>query len=370
DWTVEAGNWKIVTIDEQVCTVKSADEPTKCTFTAKKGGTYKISALVMDDRERFNESVLTVWVPGGKTPPNRNVEQQEVQLIPSGKDFAPGDVAELLVIAPFTPAEGVMTLRRDGIAKTERFSMKDSSVTLKIPIKESYLPNIHVQIDLVGAAERTAEGPQPDPSPNGKDKKADLAKRPAFASGTIDLSVSTESRRLSVSAEPREKNLIPGGETKVDVAVKDGSGEPVANSEVAVVIVDESVLALTRYSIADPMSIFYSPRSAGTRDYHLRNEVLLGNPDDVKKGRVLKTTVAARAVNLAALRPGIAQAASMDITMDGINIQENAIATLPRASWEENERAEPENPIMQRTNFDALAVFAPGVKTDSDGHAV
>src|SRR5881397_104705 len=98
---------------------------------------------------------MTVWVPGGKTPPKRNVEQEEVQIIPSKKDYATGDVAELLVISPFTPAEGVLTLRRDGIVKTERFTMKDSSTTLKIPLEEKYLPNIHAQVDLVGAEPRT-----------------------------------------------------------------------------------------------------------------------------------------------------------------------------------------------------------------------
>ena len=63
------------------------------------------------------------------------------------------DTAELLVISPFTPAEGVLTLRREGIVKTERFSMKELSLTLKIPLEERYLPNIYAQIDLVGIRE-------------------------------------------------------------------------------------------------------------------------------------------------------------------------------------------------------------------------
>ena len=60
-------------------------------------------------------------------------------------------MAEILVLAPFTPAEGVLTLRRDGIVKTERFTMKDSSIVLRIPLEEKYLPNITAQVDLVGA---------------------------------------------------------------------------------------------------------------------------------------------------------------------------------------------------------------------------
>ncbi|MEP7149681.1 MAG: Ig-like domain-containing protein, partial [Acidobacteriota bacterium] len=269
DWQFDKGAWKEVTVDEQTCAVKSPESSppagggvaaasadgvvgAKCEFVAKQGGRYTITATVMDDRERFNESEFTIWVPGGKTPPKRDVEQEEVQIIPSKKDYAPGDVAELLVIAPFTPAEGVLTLRRDGLVKTERFSMKDSSVTLKIPLEEEYLPNIYAQVDLVGAAPRTNDKGEVDPK---------LAQRPAFASGNINLAISTASRKLTVTAEPQDKTLAPGGETKVTVEVKDSDGAPVASSEVAVIIVDESVLALSNYRIADPVSIFYTPRA-------------------------------------------------------------------------------------------------------------
>ena len=80
--------------------------------------------------------------------------------------------------------------------------------------------------------------------------------------GQINLPISTASRELTVSAEPLDKTLEPGGTTKVSVEVKDFQGEPVSNSEVAVVIVDESVLALSGYDIANPLGTFYSQRGA------------------------------------------------------------------------------------------------------------
>jgi len=358
DWQFDKGSWKEVTVDEQTCTVKSAETAQKCTFVAKNGGRYMVTATVMDDRERFNESEITIWVPGGKTPPKRNVEQEEVQIIPSKKDFAPGDVAEILVISPFTPAEGVLTLRRDGIVKTERFSMKDSSITLKIPLVEKYLPNIYAQVDLVGAAARQNDKGEVDPK---------LSNRPAFASGNINLSISTAARKLTVSADPVDKTLAPGGETKVNVEVKDSRGEPVANSEVAIVIVDESVLALSRYNIADPMSIFYTARSTGTTDHHSRKDVLLGNPDDVKNAP-----------------PPPPSAANEMVSLDGVSSRQ-ALPTMARSAKSEmaagaRDRADggqifidgfagkdTETPIGLRENFNALAVFAPSVKTDSNG---
>ncbi|MEP7213951.1 MAG: alpha-2-macroglobulin family protein [Acidobacteriota bacterium] len=373
DWAFDKGTWKEETIDEQVCTVKSADKAQLCTFIAREGGRYTITATVMDDRERFNQSQFTVWVPGGKTPPKRDVEQEQVQIIPSKQKFAPGETAELLVISPFTPAEGVLTLRRDGIVKTERFSMKDSSVTLKIPLEGAYLPNIYAQVDLVGSAPRTNDKGEVD---------AKLSTRPAFATGNINLSISIESRRLTVSAEPRDKTLVPGGQTKVDLVVKNSEGEPVANSEVAVVVVDESVLALSRYRIDDPLGFFYSLRSTGTQDYHSRTELMLGNPDDVNppppppaseavavsadsggalpKGTSFSSVLrSAKAQNLSGFQINGASGPENQFVIDGQEVQNYKTGLLNVD----------DTPINQRINFDALAVFAPSVETDSNGEA-
>ncbi|MBK9216247.1 MAG: Ig-like domain-containing protein [Chloracidobacterium sp.] len=372
DWTFDKGSWKEVTVDEQNCSIKSTEfTPSTCTFTAKNGGRYTITATVMDDRERFNESEFTVWVPGGKTPPKRNVEQEEVQLIPSKKDYAPGDVAELLVISPFavgegdksvrTPAEGVLTLRRDGIVKTERFTMKDSSITLKVPLEEKYLPNITAQVDLVGAAVRTNDKGETD---------AKLAKRPAFASGNINLSISTASRKLTVTADPVDKTLAPGGSTKVNVAVTDHRGEPVANSEVAVVIVDESVLALSRYSIADPMGVFYTQRGDGVADYHLRKDVLLGNPKDVKNPPPPPPSATADGAvsEMVTISGGLANGRAMQKSAAPSPKGERRDFAALEADDERQQQ--PGTPINLRQNFNALALWSPTVRTDSSGRAV
>ena len=356
DWQFDKGSWKEAVVDEQGCTVKSPSEPAavaKCSFIAKQGGRYTVLATVMDDRERPNESEITVWVPGGKTPPKRSVEQEEVQIIPSRKDFAPGDVAELLVIAPFSPAEGVLTLRRDGIVKTERFSIKDSSTTLRVRLEESYLPNITAQVDLVGSAPRTDDKGEPEPK---------LAKRPAFATGSIGLSISTASRKLSVSAEAVDKTLIPGGETKVKVEVKDHRGEPVGDTEVALVVVDESVLALASYIIPDPMGTFYTARGEGVMDYHSRQDVLLGNPDDVHAPPPPPAPEAERPTGSLAvptsgsLEVALRSMAKADSTQ-GAQIHIDGFAGGGQGAA----------PIALRQNFNALALFSPTVRTDSNG---
>lgn len=360
DWIFENGGWVEKTVDEQFCNIKSAETAQKCVFVAKQGGRYTITATVMDDRERFNESEFTVWVPGGKTPPKRNIEQEAIQIIPSKKDFAPGEVAELLVIAPFTPAEGTLSLRRDGIVKTERFSMKDSSVTLKIPLEEKYMPNLTAQIDLVGASPRTNDKGEVD---------VKLAKRPAFATGSIDLLISTASRKLTVAADPVDKTLQPGGETKVNVEVKDNRGEPVGNTEVAVVVVDESVLALSGYRVPDPMGIFYTARGTGVQDFHLRKDVLLGNPDDVKPDAPPPPPPMQAMDAMVAESSPMAAGAVRSLPISGRRM-ELAKKSADRDDGEAEREQGSDGQINMRQNFNALAVFSPTVKTDSNGKAV
>ena len=362
DWTFDKGTWKEETVDEQVCKVKSAEKAEKCRFVAKAGGRYTITARVMDDRERFNETEITVWVAGGKVPPKRNVEMEEATLIPNKKDYAPGEVAEILVMSPFPQAEGVLTLRREGLVKTERFSIKDSSITLKIPIEEKYLPNIYAQVDLVGASVRTNDKGEVDEK---------LAKRPAFASGNLNLAVSKATRQLSVTAEPQAKTLEPGGATKININVKDSSGAPAANSEIAVVVVDESVLALSNYRLENPLNVFYTQRGTGVIDYHLRRNVLLGNEKDVKPQDVVDMMETAVKMTPAGVPSPVPSAPTKDArrvekSKDAQGfIMQSALGRRSEGDDEESGDA----PINIRENFNALALFLPSVKTDSGGNA-
>ncbi|MDQ3652502.1 MAG: hypothetical protein M3458_19965, partial [Acidobacteriota bacterium] len=360
DWTFEKGAWVQKETNPQECTVKSASDAVKCTMPTKAGGVYRVTARVMDDRERFNESELTLWVAGGKRPPQRDVTQESIELIPDRREYRAGETAEILVQPPFYPAEGVMSLRRSGMVRTERFQINEPSHTLRIPIEDAFTPNVHVQIDLVGAAVRTDDKGE---------RNEKLPKRPAFAKGELNLSVPPLSRKLQVTATPRDTALEPGGETTVNVEVKDASGNGVAGSEIAVVVVDESVLALTGYKLEDPASIFYSHRSADVSDYHLRKDVLLGNPEDI-------------AARMQAQGPGrgggTGGGAGAGMVRESVTVADNispAKRTAPPSALPVNGRAYDEmkevaqEGIRLRENFNALAVFAPSVPTDANGRA-
>jgi alpha-2-macroglobulin len=214
EWTHRGGRWVEEEKDEQSCAVGSGPEPVSCTFRTDEGGRYRITATVADGKGRRNLTEITRWVSGGRQPSAERVEQEDVTLIPDRREYQPGGVAEILVQAPFAPAEGLLTLRRAGIVHTERFRMEEATHTLRVEVTEAHMPNVHVQVDLVGAAPRLNRQGEVDTS---------LPPRPAFARGTLDLAVPAHARTLAVQATPRSTVLEPGGETTVDVLVTDAA---------------------------------------------------------------------------------------------------------------------------------------------------
>jgi hypothetical protein len=345
-------------------------------FQAKEGGMYRLTARVRDERERLNESELSLWAAGGKTPPQREVAQERVELIPDRKNYGGGETAEILVQSPFAPAEGVVTLRRSGLLRTERFTMNESSYTLRIPLEDAMTPNVNVQVDLVGAAPRMDDAGV---------EMANLPKRPAYATGEINLNIPPASRRLSVKATPRAAVLEPGAETLVDVEVKDPAGRSVEGTDTAVVVVDESVLALTAYSLTDPLSVFYAQRGEDVNDYHLRERLKLANPAEVKE----KMEEAERggvggagggAGNSVLRRQGIVSAKVGELPVGARDELSMLAATAETAEVTASMApsmamptpvpvGEPEGVIQLRQNFNALAVFAASLPTDANGRA-
>ncbi|MBV9928539.1 MAG: hypothetical protein JOZ96_26220 [Acidobacteria bacterium] len=362
DYVYKEGEWTQQETDAQEQTVKSGADAVNVRLPVKEGGTYRLTARVRDGRERLNETELSLWVAGGKLPPKREVEQEEVELIPDRRNYKGGDVAEILVQSPFAPAEGVLTLRRSGLLRTERFQMRENSYTLRVPVDEAMTPNVHVQVDLVGAAARVDD--------EGKER-ANLPKRPAYASGEINLEVPPDARRLSVKATPRAAVLEPGKETFVDVEVRDAQGRAVQGTDTAVVVVDESVLALTDYRLEDPLGLFYPARDAETSDYHLREKVSLADLEELER-RVGDAHIGGGGPGGGGGGGGVdySRPVSAGKLPEALAYRtEQAVLNASVAEVADIGSSRDEALIELRKDFNALAVFAASLPTDAEGRA-
>jgi alpha-2-macroglobulin len=271
--------WSEVATDSVRCAVVSGVNPATCTFaTSEQGGRYRIAATVHDAQGRPSLTRFDVWVYGGAPwlgGPGRDNENPErrVSLVADRETYAPGDTAQVLVQLPFWPARGVLSIRREGIVRTLPVESDGPTFTVPVPIGEGDFPNLYVQLDAVGTHD-TAGRRQP------------TARGTDFATGIVVLRVPPGPRSLTVDLAPADSVLVPDAETSVDVQVRDAAGRPVANAEVALVVVDEAVLALTGYRLQNPIDLFYPHWSPGVMDVLLRGFVLLsdsaGGPGDVR----------------------------------------------------------------------------------------
>ena len=363
EWLYRDGQWREEAMDTQTCDITSTTEPVTCTFNTDTGGEYEITAVLTDAQNRQNQSTLTRWVSGGKQPVQRNVEQEALTLIPDRQEYQPGDVAEILVQAPFSPAEGLLTLNHGNILATERFQLENGTAALQIPITEDHISNLWVQVDVVGSAPRT------DDEGNALDN---VPARPAFATGALNLSVPPYSRELSLAIVPQADKLEPGEEANVSVTVTDAQNQPVNNAEIALVVVDEAILALTNYQLTNPLDIFYTQHWSWLNSRYGRSSILLVNPEQLdiqsQGGEVVVETVVETVVEVTRVIE-VEEEAMEEAAADLAFPAATATASLAGNFADEADDGETATPIQLRTNFNPLAAFAPTAQTNANGQA-
>ena len=245
------GAWVETDVDPRHCNVTSSTKPVSCSIKTGAGGQYKISAVVTDDAGGRNRSELTRWVSGVDTVPTRNLAQGSATVIPNQDTYHPGDVAQLLVVAPFAKGNGLLTVSANNTTRTQSFTLVDGTAVVKVPIAGTDTHGLTVQVDVAGQVPRKRDDGTNDPT---------LPPTPAFASGSLPLHVLPANETLTVSAIAHDTVTKPGAHDTVDVSVKAPGGAAAAGADVAVVVVDEAVLSLTGYKLADPIAAMYADR--------------------------------------------------------------------------------------------------------------
>ncbi|HNC47215.1 MAG TPA: hypothetical protein PLU80_23785, partial [Acidobacteriota bacterium] len=330
-------------------------------FTPPAGGEYVIRARVVDDQGRPSETEASVWVSREKRHFTNWIRDLEFELIPDKKEYQPGETAHILVNSPFLPAQGVMTLERDGIITYHPIELNESSQVLHVPLEDNFIPAIRVSVYLSGEIVRADEDGTELPQ---------LPKCPVSGTGSIQIPVSLRSRTLSVTAKPRVDQLAPGSATTINLEVRDHTGKPVPESECVVAVVDEAILALFNGEIEDPVKVMYRDQLFGSKFQTLRDSIR----------RASESELTADITSLLQVRP----AANRFLPITSYALKRQARIKTEESPGK-NREAGPQFDLAQdniatlnqsdqsiplRSNFDPLAVFAPSVVTDADGKAV
>lgn len=227
-------------VDTQRCEVTSAQTPVECRFTRKDPQfAYVAVARVVDARGRANAAQFYI--------PWWTHRDREFAVIPDKQLYRPGEVAKLELKSKQLPAVAVVSFARNGVIAQKRVELKQQSTTVELPIEPRHIENVYVVVD------RWAQ----------RGHVVGSGSLPEHQTAMVDLKVDVESARLVMRARPLSALVEPGEPATFEVEVAHDDA-PVAGAEVALMVVDEAVLALSEKEHADPLGSFYRSVGHGT----------------------------------------------------------------------------------------------------------
>ncbi|MEM7127312.1 MAG: Ig-like domain-containing protein [Chloroflexota bacterium] len=225
-------------------TIRADDEGAAAfTWTPTDGGSFQIVARGVDQP---TSSAGFVYVSDfGSYVAWRRENHDRIELVADKEVYNVGDVAQVLIPSPFVgPVTALVTLERGGVLESQVITLESNSETLEVPITNDHIPNIFISILLVKGIDETNEFP-------------------AMRIGYAQLQVDTAEKELTLTVETSEPEVRPGDTVDYTVLVTDAFGEPVANTEVSLALVDKAIFALSDAEPTPLVNIYYSPRGLG-----------------------------------------------------------------------------------------------------------
>ncbi|GJM20906.1 MAG: hypothetical protein DHS20C15_08210 [Planctomycetota bacterium] len=370
------GAWVAEERDVQDIELLSAAQGREQALRVGRAGSWVVRASVRDSEERVSQTELSFWVAGANDVerPSR-VEAEELLLIPDKQSYSVGDVAEVLVLAPFERGTLQLSLGRSGRLGTEVIALEGGSAVLEVPLLDAHLPTLHLSLGLVG------QRPRVDSAGKARDH---APPQPAYAVAELELPVSIDARRLSVEVAPESSVAQPGATVGVQVCVSDNEGKALSDANVALIVVDESVHVAGGYDFRDPLPSFYPARDAGIESVWLRRFVQLLELDESARDRlaapgheVLLLTVGdhedesfapdegSNSLRYSADDSVRTELAALGYLGGGGSV---ARASAPPAAPKQSAAGSDNAPaIGVRENLAPLAAFLPALRTDKNG---
>lgn len=295
-------------------------------FDFVRGGEYLISFTYKAPNGKEYTSATKYSMPGyyeygyEEDGGHRGQPQNygKLSLYPEKPLYTSGETIKIFLNPPREISTCLVTIEQAGLLEHRIMELKPGQRSIELPVKDSWNPNVYVSV--LATVPRSAF-----PVYTAQfDTDA-----PSFLFGTVNVEVKGGQQKIKISVNEEQKKIksLPGAEMNLTVVTTDQEGKGLA-SEVALAVVDESILSMTGYETPtlDSLAKFLVPLGVFTGD--LRLELLKQTPYGFFRN--------------AALTGG-----------DG------------------DESAGPEAVTSKvRKDFNPVAYFNPAVRTDANGRAV
>ncbi len=223
----------------------------KATFpiSFSDGGQYLVEFAIVEDgnryasRARFEVGWSSRWRRGESD--QEGINKAEVFITLNKKEFRTGETAQAQFTIPKPAKKCLVTLEKSSILEYKLVDLQNRSGSFNFQIKDEYRPNVYMSVLApIGRDGYPIYSNQSD---------ADM---PMTYYGYIDVPVRNENLKLKLEIDHETPELKgrPAEQKKLSFKVSDAKGKGVV-AEMAVCVVDEAILALTRFKTPELSSL-------------------------------------------------------------------------------------------------------------------
>jgi len=174
------------------------------------------------------------WTNSYQTFSNTSV----IELITDKKSYNVGETAKVSLRSPINTWAVLVMIQRDSTTLDQWVEpITQFGHQIKVPIKNTYWPNVYVKIALIGT-----------------DPELDY---PIWRRGASNLKIDSSDKRLTVTVSTDKPTYKPKDTVTSTVTVTTPDGKPVVNADVSIAIVDMSLLALKGNPKKNPYAFFW-----------------------------------------------------------------------------------------------------------------
>jgi hypothetical protein len=347
------------------CSIRSSEDVRSCRLRFKKPGYYELDGVAKDGEGRETVTRTAVYVAGKSFIPWKQDNRNRIELVADQKDYEPGDRARVLIKNPFRRAVGILAVEHNGIVEHRFLDLRSSTHVEEVKLTEDQIPNAIVSVALVRGRVKPPKGSDPGQDPG----------RPLFATGRVELPVSSKSKQVTVAVEPNRKQIRPGQSFRLSLQTTDHRGKPLP-ARLAVMLVDEGVLSLLGFETPDPMKVFYPNASPQTALEAIRAKLVKKLKEKARRRRQTKSKQEMRSRRGAMGKGGggFARAAAAPVGSATAALGEARRSVddsvMKSAELDATTGADKGGvKLKTRTHFATTAYFNANIKTDGNGRA-
>jgi uncharacterized protein YfaS (alpha-2-macroglobulin family) len=261
-------------VEVSACNLVSTLEPLSCQFTPRDPGSYRITAGIRDSRGRDHSSRIYQWVVGKGRVIWQESPDNSLEIVAEKPTYRVGDSARYLVKNPFPGAAALITVERYGVLKSWVQILDSSTPMIEFKVEKDFIPGYFLSVVVVS--------PRVDSPPG--DGRIDLGK-PAFRMGYVKVPVIDPHKEILITVSPAKKSYKPRDRVRVHLQAAPRYGAQDEPVELAVAVLDESVLDLISRgrSYFDPYRGFYAIDGLDLENFSLLMR-LVGRQKFEKKG--------------------------------------------------------------------------------------